>query len=47
MISMGKKYQNRDGHPVRVLCVDNEDEDYPVVATVNGVADVYTKYGKF
>lgn len=32
-ISMDKKYQTRDGRPVRLLCVD-DTEPYPVVAII-------------
>lgn len=34
LISMGKKYKTRCGSPVRVLCVDRNDPEYPVVALV-------------
>ena len=47
MISIDKKYQTRNGNPVRILCVDNEDKDYPVVTSSEGVINSYTKYGKF
>lgn len=30
-ISMDKKYRTRDGLPVRILCLDMKDPDYPVV----------------
>ena len=30
-IEMGKKYQTKDGNPVRILCVDREHSDYCVV----------------
>lgn len=33
-ISLDKKYKTRDGKPVRVLCVDMKDTNYPVVALV-------------
>lgn len=33
-ISMGKKYKTRSGLPVRVLCIDVDDELYPVVAII-------------
>lgn len=35
LISLDKKYKTRCGYPVRVLCVDRNDPDYPVVALVN------------
>ena len=34
MISMDKQYQTRDGRPVRLLCVDGNDPNYPVVGFV-------------
>ena len=34
MIDMSKKYKTRDGRAVRVLCVDRNGKDYPVVALV-------------
>lgn len=33
MIDMNKSYQTRDGRAVRVLCVDRNDPEYPVVFT--------------
>lgn len=35
---MNKKYRTRDGREVRVLCVDRNDEDYPVVALINRIS---------
>jgi hypothetical protein len=40
-ISMDKKYTTRGGEPVRVLCVDSGDDEYPVIAVGEGGA-VYT-----
>jgi len=34
LISMDKKYTTRDGKPVRLLCVDRVNSDYPVVGLV-------------
>lgn len=34
-ISMDKQYKTRDGRPVRIICVDREDDDYPIVALIN------------
>ena len=34
MIDMNKSYKTRDGRAVRVLCVDRNGKDYPVVALV-------------
>ena len=39
MIEMGKKYQTRDGHPVRILCTDRDERNsgsclFPVVGLV-------------
>lgn len=52
LIEMHKKYKTRDGRPVRILCVDREDCDYPVVALVTNekhceIAVVYSCYGSF
>ncbi len=50
-IDMTKKYKTRNGLPVRVVCTDMQDEEYPVIALVkntDGEAPLfYTKYGKF
>ncbi|OWT55251.1 hypothetical protein [Candidimonas nitroreducens] len=35
-IEMGKKYKTRDGKPVRILCVDRDNEVFKVVALVTG-----------
>lgn len=40
-ISMDKKYTTRSGLPVRILCVDRNDPDYPVVALIQT-----TEYGE-
>lgn len=45
MIDMNKKYRTRDGRAVRVLCVDREHSEYPVVALVNNSVVTYTKDG--
>ena len=33
-VSMDKKYQTRDGRPVRLLCIDAVSSNYPVIALV-------------
>lgn len=35
-ISMDKQYKTRDGRSVRILCVDRNDSEFPVVALVSG-----------
>lgn len=35
-ISMDKQYRTRDGRSARILCVDRNDSDFPVVALVSG-----------
>lgn len=47
LISMDKKYKTRDGKFVRVLCVDNDDEEFPVIASIKGVALNFTSTGAF
>lgn len=49
MISMDKKYQTRDGHPVRILCVDGPDENYPVIGIIDneGEPSTWTKEGYY
>jgi hypothetical protein len=47
LISMNKKYQTRDGRPVRVLCVDATNADrYPVIALIGDANERLTPYGK-
>jgi hypothetical protein len=50
-ITMNGKYETREGEPVRVLCVDRDDVDYPVVAIVKEYGKwciyTYTAEGKF
>lgn len=36
MIDMNKKYQTRDGRPVRILCVDGPDSRWPVIGIPSG-----------
>lgn len=49
LISLDKKYKTRCGYPVRILCVDRNDPDYPVAALVDGLDGddiiAYDKYG--
>lgn len=33
-ISMDKSYRTRDGRPVRLLCVDRKDTNYPVIGLI-------------
>lgn len=35
MISMNKKYQTRDGKPVRLICIDETLERYPVIGIID------------
>ena len=51
-IRMDGKYQTRGGRAVRVLCVDREHEDYPVIALITETGNVeypysFTKYGSW
>lgn len=47
-IEMGKKYKQRNGTPVRVLCMDSGDKDYPVLAvTPEGRPCSYTTSGEY
>lgn len=49
LITMDKQYKTRDGRAVRVLCVDNfqEDSDFPVLAIVDGCVFSFTNTGGF
>lgn len=48
MISMNKKYRTRDGQDVRVLCVDREDTQYPVVVMLgNRSVNFFDKNGHY
>ena len=51
MIEMGKKYKTRSGLPVRILCTDLKNKEYPIVAAImqhneEGIAS-FTETGKF
>ena len=47
-ISMDKQYRTRDGHPVRVLCVDRQSDAFPVVALIgDNVIATYTADGRY
>lgn len=48
-ISMDKQYRTRDGREVRVLCVDRNHQDYPVVALIGDDDDVesFTAEGSY
>jgi len=49
MIELGKKYQTRDGRPVRILCVDGPDPAFPIVGYEEGNPNVlvWTADGKY
>ena len=47
MIDITKQYTTRDGLPVRILCVDADHPEYPVVGILNGRATDWTKTGKY
>ena len=52
MISMDKEYTTRDGRPVRVLCVDKKNTEYPVLALVTDghdseLVEAYTAGGRY
>lgn len=52
MISMDKKYKTRSGLPVRILCLDMNNPDYPVVGVIRRqsgveVAAIFTPEGRF
>ena len=46
-VSMEKKYRTRDGRNVRVLLLDWEHDEYPVVAVMKDQVVVYTAQGKY
>jgi hypothetical protein len=41
-ITMDKKYQTRNGHPARVLCIDLKNSHYSVVAAIDVYGDEET-----
>lgn len=41
LVEMGKKYQTRDGQPVRILCIDGPDKRYPVVGFIEGYSQTH------
>ena len=48
MIEMNKKYRTRDGREVRVLCVDNDNDKFPVIAVIpKNTPYIFTKEGRF
>lgn len=49
MISMNKKYQTRDGKPVRLLCIDETLSRYPVIGVIadEGESSSWTKDGYY
>jgi hypothetical protein len=48
LITMDRQYQTRDGRPVRILCVNRDDNLQPVVGLIDG-SDLctWTKEGKY
>jgi len=44
---MDKKYKTRDGRDVRVLCVDADNEHFPVIGIVHGYACNFSRDGKW
>ena len=48
IVQMGKKYKTKGGEPMRVLCVDSGDSDYPVICVDStGSAKEYTADGRY
>jgi hypothetical protein len=52
MIEMSKKYRNKLGQKVRILCTDSKDQTYPVVGLVEAMTgfesvEIYTKDGRY
>jgi len=47
MFEVGGIYQTCGGDNARVICVDADCEDYPVVAIVNGDPLTFTRAGKY
>ena len=47
LISMDKRYTLRDGRDVRVLCVDADNEHFPVIGIVHGYACNFSRDGKW
>lgn len=47
IIEMGKTYQTVSGKIVRILCVDRDVKDYPVIGLIdNQITWAFTKHGK-
>lgn len=46
-ISMDKQYLTRDGREVRILCVDRDHQDYPVVALIGDGIESFTAVGSY
>lgn len=48
-IELGKKYQTRDGKPVRILCIDGPSKDYPIVGVIgnNSFVSTWTSTGQW
>jgi hypothetical protein len=49
MIDITKKYKTRDGRPVRILCTDGPDPEFPVVGVIPDAicTRVWTADGRF
>jgi len=47
LISMDKKYETRNGKPVRILCVDGDLDGYSVVGLVDGWPETWTRFGSY
>ena len=46
-ITMDKKYTYGNGEPARILCVDRNCKDFPVLAlAIDGTVTVHTAYGR-
>lgn len=47
-VSVGKKYRTEGGEPMRVLCIDSGDPNYPVICVDStGSAKEYTADGRY
>jgi hypothetical protein len=48
LIRPGVKYVTRDSRsPVRILCIDAEREEYPIVGLIDGIPHTWTAEGVF
>ena len=46
MIDMNLTYSTRDGRPVRILCVDGPDKEYPIVGVVSNELSKWNEMGR-